>query len=225
MTAGEIVLERLSSARQIADHADRLGVLRTPMSMRPASDHMGAILADAILQAGLNYRTVVHLRVERIHSQFPEAAVLSGVTALIDRKGAEFFLLWKHPTKVARFILLTRFLATQKLETTTELRDWLQLDSARRSLLRLNGIGPKTCDYLCSLVGIDCIAVDRHIMRFATEAGVSIADYESLKSAVSFAADLLGIRRRDFDAWIWRTISDRRCEQSNASAPARDGPE
>jgi hypothetical protein len=203
------VLEQLSFARQIADHADRLGVLRTPISSRPASDHMGAVLADAILQAGVNYKTVVRTRIERIYLQFPEAAMLSGVTKLIDREGAEFFLLWKHPIKVMRFVSLAKFLAMQEIETAAEFRGWLCLDSARPSLLNLNGIGPKTCDYLCSLVGIDCIAVDRHIVRFAANAGVHVADYESLKLAVSFAADLLGIGRRDFDAWIWRTLSDR----------------
>jgi hypothetical protein len=206
---GMAVLEQLSFARQIADHADRLGVLRAPMNSRPTVNHMGAILADAILQAGVNYRTVVRLRVERIHLQFPEAATLSGVAMLIDREGAEYFLSWKHPTKISRFISLTKFLGMQKIETIAELRGWLCLNNARQSLLSLNGIGPKTCDYLCSLVGIDCIAVDRHIMRFAADAGVSVADYESLKLAISFAADLLGVGRRDFDAWIWRTISDR----------------
>lgn len=213
------VLEQLSFARQIADHADRLGVLRMPMSSRPASDHMGAVLADAILQAGVNYQSVVRVRVERIHSQFPEAAILSGVTALIEREGAEFFLSWNHPTKVMRFVSLTNFLAMQEIETTVELRGWLCLEIARPSLLGLNGIGPKTCDYLCSLVGIDCVAVDRHIVRFAADAGVHVSDYECLKLAVSFAADLLGVGRRDFDAWIWRALSDR--TRVGAYQPAR----
>jgi hypothetical protein len=221
------LLEQLSFARQIADHADRLGVLRTPIFSRPSSDHMGAVLADAVLQAGVNYQTVVRIRIERIHSQFPEAAMLSGVNGLIDREGAEFFLLWKHPTKVMRFVSLTKFLAIQEIETASELRGWLLHDSARSSLLNLNGIGPKTYDYLCSLVGIDCIAVDRHIVRFAADAGVHLADYESLKLAVSFAADLLGLGRRDFDAWIWRALSERarmrRQDVDGRDKPGQDG--
>jgi hypothetical protein len=213
------ILQQLSFARQIADHADRLGVPRTGMACRQASDHVGAVLADAVLQAGLNYQAVVRVRVERIHSQFPEAAILSGVTALIDREGAEFFLSWKHPTKVGRFVSLIEFLVMQEIETAVELRDWLSLESARPSLLSLNGIGPKTYDYLSSLVGIDCVAVDRHIVRFAADAGVHVSDYDCLKGAVSFAADLLGIRRRDFDAWIWRALSDQ--ARASASQPVR----
>jgi len=204
-----IVLEQLSFARRIADYAARLGVLHVPMKSRPASSHMGAVLADAILQAGVNYQTVVRVRIERIQSLFPEAAMLSGVTALIDREGPEFILLWRHPIKVRRFVSLTNFLAAQEIETAVELRDWLCLQGARSSLLGLNGIGPKTCDYLGGLVGIDCIAVDRHIIRFAADAGVHVSDYDCLKCAVSFAADLLGVARRDFDAWIWREFSER----------------
>jgi hypothetical protein len=59
------------------------------------------------------------------------------------------------------------------------------------------------------LVGLDRIAVDRHIKAFAIEAGVLVADYDSLGAAMSYAADLLGMSRRDFDAWVWQTTSER----------------
>src|ERR1700730_2174212 len=105
---------------------------------------MEADLAKAILQAELHYQTVVRVRIERIQFQFPETAILSGVVALINREGPEFFLSWKHPTKVMRFVSLTKFLVIEGIETTTELRGWLCLNSSRQSLLSLNGIGPKT---------------------------------------------------------------------------------
>lgn len=204
-----VVLEELSFARRIADYADSLGVHHSPVTSRITSDHLGAVLADAILQAGVSYRTVVRMRVERIHSQFPEAATLPGLITLIEQQGAGEFLLWNHPIKMSRFVLLTYFLATQNISTTVELKLWLNQDDARERLLGLHGIGPKTYDYLCCLVGIDCIAVDRHVRTFANEAGVLISDYDRLKSVVSYAADLLGMARRDFDAWIWQTISAR----------------
>lgn len=203
------ILEQLSLARRIADHANRLGVHQLQVTPHAPSDHLGAVLANAILQAGVNYQTVVRMRITRIESQFPETATLPGLIELIEREGARDFLLWKHPTKVTRFVSLAKFLAMQEVETTVELRRWLCLSTARQHLLDLHGIGPKTCDYLCCLVGIDCVAIDRHVKTFASEAGVSVNDYEYLKSVISYAADLLGMRRRDFDAWIWRTISAR----------------
>ena len=202
------ILEQLSFARRVADYADRLGVRETAITSRAALDHLGAVLADAVLQAGLNYRTVVRMRIQRIQSLFPDTATLPGLIALIERERTGDFLLWNHPTKIARFVMLTRFVAAQDIKTTRDLKRWLCLSNSRSYLLGLNGVGPKTYDYLCCLVGIDCIAVDRHIKTFASEAGV-FGDYECLKVVVSYAADLLNMTRRDFDAWIWRTISNR----------------
>ena len=203
------VLEELTYARRIADYADGLGIHHVPVRPRTASAHLGAVLADAVLQAGLNYRTVVRTRVDRIHSRFPEAATLAGLITILERQGAADFLLWSHPIKTLRFESLTQLLAIQGIGTTFELKCWLNLSDTRKHLLSVHGIGPKTCDYLSCLVGIDCIAVDRHVRTFASEAGVTISDYERLKSVVSWAADLLGMTRRDFDAWIWKTTSAR----------------
>jgi hypothetical protein len=213
------VLQHLFSARRIADHADRLGIHSFPTVAARPFVHLGAVLADTVLQAGLNYRTVVRGRVERIQTQFPETAVLSGLMTLVERGGASYLLLWSHPTKINRFTSLAKLLFSNGIETADELSLWLRLDGSRDRLLELHGIGPKTCDYLCFLVGIDCVAIDRHIRVFASEAGVSASDYHSLKIAVSYAADLLGIGRRDFDSWIWRTVSDRGGSQVAAWSP------
>ncbi|MEJ0023255.1 MAG: hypothetical protein WDN76_07345 [Alphaproteobacteria bacterium] len=52
-------------------------------------------------------------------------------------------------------------------------------------MLAINGVGPKTYDYLACLVGVDCIAVDRHIKAFASAAGVSANSYETLSAATA----------------------------------------
>lgn len=209
MTQHSAILQELSYARSIADYANGLGIHLVPVKPRVASNHLGAVLADAILQSGVNYRTVVRARIDRIHSLFPQAATLPGLIEILEQQGAADFLLWSHPIKTLRFESLTQLLATQGIGSTFELKLWLNRSEARIHLLRVHGIGPKTCDYLSCLVGIDCIAVDRHVRAFATEAGVVISDYERLKSVVSYAADLLGMTRRDFDAWIWKTTSAR----------------
>lgn len=209
------VLQNLSSARRIADYADRLGVFNSDIDDRPVQSHVGAILADAILQAGMNYRSVVRVRVERIFGEYPQAATLSGVMSLIENDAASAFLSWNHPEKVRRFVVLAQFLAMQRVETADDMRVWLVQKAARQGLLDLSGVGPKTYDYLCGLVGIDSVAIDRHVRVFAAEAGVVADDYDVLKIAVSFAADLLGVSRRGFDSWIWRTVSSRRLESQH----------
>jgi len=197
------VLDMLASARQVAVHAERLGVVIKITASRPAFVHLGAALADAILQAGLNYRTIVKPRIDRIEQNYPCAANLSGLKAIVENGLLGEFLLWTHPVKISRFTQLVALLGAEGVDNTTDLREWLEHSEARDKVLSLAGLGPKTHDYLCCLVGIDRIAVDRHIKTFAREAGVLDSDYHDLQAIVSCAADLLGLRRRDFDAWIW----------------------
>lgn len=205
-------IEHITLARQIADYAGTLGAQPTHVVSRAPVTHFGAVIADSVLQAGVNYGTVVRARVDRICIQFPEAATLSGLMSTLEVRSAADFLLWTHPVKVNRFLSLTEFFECRGLETTNHISDWVQGRHSRQELLSLHGIGPKTFDYLACLVGVDCIAVDRHVRTFASEAGVQLKDYESLKAAVSFAADLLEMSRRDFDSWIWKTISGRRLQ-------------
>src|SRR4051794_11287983 len=103
----EAILEQLTCARRIADHAHLLGVHGSTILPRATSDHLGVVLADAILQAGVNYQSVVRARIERIQLRFPETATLRGLTALIKRDAIDDFLLWKHHIKIERFISLS----------------------------------------------------------------------------------------------------------------------
>lgn len=217
-------LEELAFARQIADHANRLGVCGGYATRRHVSEHLGAVLADAVLQAGVSYRTVVRVRVERIHTEFPEASTLSGLLAVLEQRGASDFLLWNDPVKPSRFMALTHLMAARNVSTASKLKKWLNKDGAREQMLSLHGIGPKTFDYVCCLVGIDCIAIDRHVRAFALEAGVPLSDYDRLRLVFSCAADLLGISRRDFDAWIWQTMSARSADDRQLSLQMSSAP-
>lgn len=201
------VVNALASARRLADFALSLGAESTPGLQRTICDHLGAVLADAILQAGLSYKSVVKVRVDRIVRLFPETATLAETLRLVERGSASEFLLWKHPEKIDRFTRLVHVLNEHDVEDTQLLRHWLQHDRCRHVLLKIDGVGPKTIDYLSCLVGVDCIAIDRHVRTFARRAGVEDRDYYDLQRMVSYAADLLNMSRRDFDFWIWRTVS------------------
>lgn len=206
--ASVVALEQLAFARRIADRAVALGVeIGAARGGRIATTHLGAAVADAVLQAGLSYRSVVWPRVERILVEFPETATLRGLAELIQERRVEEYLSWRHPTKIGRFVSLVDLLESEGLEDTCNLRHWLCCGERSRSkMLAINGVGPKTYDYLACLVGVDCIAVDRHIKAFASAAGVSANSYETLSAATAFAADFLGMSRRDFDGWIWETM-------------------
>lgn len=202
--AGRAAIEVLLAARRIADHAKDEGALCEQQVPRATCDHMGAILADSVLQAGLNYITVVRPRVLNILQNYPHADTISVLLKLIRKKRTGEFLNWQHHEKVTRFENLVAFLKDWGIEDTQDLRANLAGEHFRSGVQSVNGVGPKTVDYMACLVGIDSIAVDRHVRTFAKTVGVESNDYHFLRRSFCCAADLLELPRREFDAWLWR---------------------
>lgn len=202
--AGRAAIEVLLAARRIADHAKDEGALCDQQAPRVICDHMGAILADSVLQAGLNYMTVVRPRVLNILQMYPQADTISVLLKLIQKNRTGEFLSWQHHEKVARFQDLVAFLKDWGIEDAQDLRNNLTSEHFCSQVQSVNGVGPKTVDYMACLVGVDSIAVDRHVRTFAKAVGVENNDYHFLRRSFCCAADLLELPRREFDAWLWR---------------------
>lgn len=196
-------------AQKVATHAVSLGAMNAPRYRRPCATHLGAMMADAVLQPGLNYRTVVYPRIKRIIKEFPETSTLIEVCKVIESDRLSDFLSWTHSEKLNRFCELALYFDEKEVNTVDTLCRQIGCKHFRSGLLDIVGIGPKTVDYISCLSGIDTIAVDRHIIKFAHEAGVNLNNYEHLRTIFSYAADLLDIPRRNFDSWIWSTVSSR----------------
>jgi endonuclease III len=71
----------------------------------------------------------------------------------------------------------------------------------------LNGIGPKTVDYIKMLVGIPSVAIDRHVRVFVQAAGLPQTRYAEVQQVVQLAADTLEMNRSSFDWAIWSYVS------------------
>ncbi|WP_243295907.1 hypothetical protein [Geothrix mesophila] len=196
--------EMLLVARRIANHAKDEGVFVKEKHQRTVCEHLGAVLADSVLQAGLNYTTVVRPRVIAIMQVHPTCQTISSLSALIRAGETSAFLNWRHHEKVNRFEALVVFLQGAGIEDIHDLRASLLSEQFCKAMQSVNGIGPKTVDYMACLVGIDSIAVDRHVRAFAKAVGVKNEDYHFLRESFCCAADLLSLPRREFDAWLWR---------------------
>lgn len=197
-------IQMLVAARRVADYALEVGADISRETIRTSYDHMGAIVADCVLQAGLNYRSVVLPRVSTILERFQGLDRTSELVDLIARGETSRFLNWHHTEKIGRFEALVGFLSEHSVENASMLKNRLQDSSFVAALRDVRGVGPKTVDYMQCLVGIDSIAVDRHVRTFAKRVGVVEDDYDFLKSVFCYAADLLSVSRREFDAWVWR---------------------
>jgi predicted house-cleaning noncanonical NTP pyrophosphatase (MazG superfamily) len=173
-----------------------------------AYTHMGAVLTDAILQAGLNYEHVVLPRVNKIKA-IPLAKTTSGFLAVLESNGADKLLNWSNTEKPARLLAITRFFQAEKVETTEELRIWLQNDENKPRLKQQRGVGDKTADYFKILVGISTSAVDRHLIKFLEEAGMPVQTYQEAQMLIHAAADIVGVDYAELDHNIWKFMSSR----------------
>ncbi len=170
-------------------------------------NHMGGILTDSILQAGLNYESVVKPRVDRLVNMYPDAATTPGFKDLISFHGTKTILQWKHDEKPRRLEELTDFLVSTEVYTKTAFQQWLSLDENCDKLLRLRGVGPKTIDYMKNLAGVQAIAIDRHIHTLISQAGLSIKNYYDAQAVLIETAYILQVSIADLDRSIWQFVA------------------
>ena len=96
--------------------------------------HMGAVVVDGILQAGLNYTTVVLPRVNAVITKYPAADTTSKFMKVCVDQGIKEILNWKSDVKPNYIMKLLRFLKDNNIETTSQLHDWLEIENIKHYL-------------------------------------------------------------------------------------------
>lgn len=171
---------------------------------RRREDHVGALLCDCVLQAGLNYRHVVLPRVERVKALFPYAIRVSIFADVLDDLGAEHVLQWRDSEKPRRLERVVAVLLSGGVETTYQLGAWLEDGTGRETLRRVKGVGPKTLDYMHILCGRETCAVDRHVVAFMENAGVRPRDYHHAHALFTRCAEALSVAPHQLDSAVWQ---------------------
>jgi hypothetical protein len=177
-------------------------------------DHIGATVADAILQANNKYSTHVKPRVNRILAQYPEARTINSVLRLLKVIPATEFLDWRGEDRAERFRQVLELFSAEGIEVETDLRAWLAKEANLSKLRSIKGIGPKTIDYFKILVGVSTSAIDRHLLNFLGLAGLAPCGYLDAQTIINAAADILSIDRAYFDHSIWQFMSKRAASQT-----------
>lgn len=208
----------LIDAKHLADYISGLeGFKVYEKERQPVYNHIGATVTDCILQAGLNYRNVVKPRVISVLREYSNFNTTTKFCQLISDFGIESVIRWNHPVKIERVFGLLDLLLTNEIEYESELKHWICAKGSEQELLEINGIGFKTVDYLKGLLSVDCVAVDRHIYSFVSDAGIDYTKYQEVKYIVEKAADFLKLRRSVLDYSIWNFKSATQSESSNNS--------
>lgn len=193
-----------SNAKLLADYILSLSDFRVETWKFDSYNHIGAILTDSILQAGLNYESVVKPRVMKLLRTYPEAATTPGFNDLLLLHGTKQVLEWQHDEKPRRVEELTKFLLHSGVYTKMTLQNWLESQENCNQLLALKGIGQKTVDYMKNLAGIQTIAIDRHARTLVRAAGLSIQGYQEIQNTLKETAHLLQISACSLDRSIWK---------------------
>ncbi len=198
-----------SNAYQLAKFIDSIDDFEIYTDIDGNYDHIGATVADAILQANNRYATHVKPRVNRILETYPEARTTTAVINLLGNISAKELLSWNGEDRAERFHKIILLFAAESIETESDLCKWLLNSSNTLKLKAIKGIGQKTADYFKILVGISTCAIDRHLLSFLDFAGLTYNEYSQAQDVINSTADLLSIDRAHFDHSIWQYMSKR----------------
>ena len=170
--------------------------------------HMPATLTDSVLQAGMNYKTVVYPRVCHVLQKYPDYRTTCDFIILFQTIPIGEIIQWKNQKKQDTICSLAWFLYDAGVSTEDDLGKWIMDDRNAESLLEISGIGRKTVDYLKLLSGQQAIPVDRHMFQFLEMAGIHLTDYVAASMILKKAAAELGIGESVLDAVIWEYMTE-----------------
>jgi len=174
-----------------------------PIIQRTPYYHMGATIIDSILQAGLNYRHVVYPRGIKSLNKYPDYTTTCDFIILMQVTPLTKLIKWQKGRKLERIQDLSWFLFNNGIENEKQLATWLDTNENIERLSQINGIGPKTIDYLKILSGAQAIAIDRHLFGFLELAGIFDRSYSEASLIYSKASELLNTSEYEMDRQIW----------------------
>lgn len=174
--------------------------------------NMVATIADAILQAGMNYEKVVYPRIKYILQTFKEYKTTCDFLILMQCLPLEEIIHLKNKRKQKTIIDLTWYLYGKRIETENDLSNWFNSSNKESELIEIFGIGNKTVDYLKLLSGNQAIPIDRHVYKLLNMANVNAKCYHNASRIMKAVANNIGISERTLDRSVWNYFSLHYCE-------------
>ncbi len=177
-------------------------------------NHIGATIADAVLQA--NGATYVKSHVSRILINYPQARTTTSILALMEVIDATEYLSWDGLERANCFHRVLQLFAEEEIESESDLNRWLSDDASLWKLRSVRGVGPKVVDYLRLLVGASSSDIDRYLLNFIELAGVSPCCDEEAMAVLDAASVSLSIKRASFDYSVWQFMNRREADNGEA---------
>jgi 3-methyladenine DNA glycosylase/8-oxoguanine DNA glycosylase len=196
-----------NSVRKIIDLLDRIPHDYANITQRTPYYNMAATLTDSVLQAGMNYKSVVYPRVYNILNRYSNYKTTCDFIILFQTIPIEEIIQWKNKRKQDTICDLAWYLYNSNVNTEDDLAEWIMNDRNADSLLEISGVGRKTVDYMKLLSGQQAIPIDRHMFQFLEIAGVLTSDYKEASMILRKTASVLKIGESVLDKTIWMYMS------------------
>lgn len=146
-------------------------------------------------------------RVLRVIAKYPDAVTASAFANVLESDSPAIVIGVQNARKLGTIVDLTQLLIKEKVETCSDLRAWLSVPSTAAVLDAVHGVGPKTISFLKLLVGLEAIAVDIHIRRFAAAAGVTSGTSEEIEALLIAAGRQHFLSAEQVDQLVWRAMA------------------
>ena len=201
-----------NSVQKVIDLLERIPHNYAEITQRTPYYNMAATLTDSVLQAGMNYKSVVYPRVYNILSKYSDYRTTCDFIILFQTIPIEEIIQWKNKRKQDTICNLAWYLYNCNINTEDDLAEWILDDRNAESLLEINGVGRKTIDYMKLLSGQQAIPIDRHMFQFLEIAGVLTADYNEASRILRKTASVLEVGESVLDKTIWNYMSQKKSD-------------
>lgn len=162
------------------------------------------LIADSVLQQGMNYKNFVLPRLIYIKTHFCDIYCISQLST--SPEDIENILQVKNTRKVNTFKDIIELFQKENLETYHDIVEWLSDKSNFCKLLEINGFGTKTLDYMLNLFGYQSIPIDRHLFSFLKLCLIETNNYQFASSIFNDIAEKNNFCKNMFDKEIWNYV-------------------
>lgn len=173
---------------------------------RVKEENFLVLIADSVLQQGMNYTYFVLPRLKHIKINYSYIKNISKIP--IDNEYIEILLQLKNKRKTHIFKEIITLLSHEKVDTYIDMVNWLNDKKNHTKLLSIHGFGNKTLDYMLNLFGYQTIPIDRHIYSFLQICDVKTKNYQFASNLMNNVAKENDFCKITFDKEIWNYVRD-----------------
>lgn len=164
------------------------------------------LIADSVLQQGMNYKNFVLPRLMHIRTYFCNIHCISQLSTSLE--DIENILQVKNKRKVNTFKNIIELFQKENIETYHDIVRWLSDENNFCKLLEINGFGAKTLDYMLNLFGYQNIPIDRHLFSFLQICTINTNNYQYASKIFNNVADRNNFCKIAFDKEIWNYVKN-----------------